>query len=258
MLVFAISPHNPARLLYPVLPPAALIAGCEADRLTRRFRPSVRIGGCVAAVVIAFALFTLKYHHWDRRREHVQRTLAILRLHDAIASRVGEDFPLTYARDVSFAVQLTFETMRPAVTTRDAAALLRSNAPAYVVARDATRVRRRMGRGAPPVYEVVTATIGSTPYLTLLANRPALEAGPSAAIGLGSLRVTLDHTRLGTTQDGIIVVIPESDAARVIVTNTRAAPATAVVHVRGEHTSPRDLVWSLGAHGSATWAAAGP
>jgi len=46
LLLFAISPHNPARLLYPVVPPAAIIAGCEADRLTRGLRPSMRLGGC--------------------------------------------------------------------------------------------------------------------------------------------------------------------------------------------------------------------
>ena len=255
LLLFAISPHNPARLLYPVVPPAAIIAGCEADRLTRGLRPSMRLGGCAAAVVIALTIFTAKYHRWDHRREHVRRTLAILRLHDAIARRAGEDFPLTYTRDVPFAIQLTFDTMRPTVTTRDAAALLRSDAPAYVVVRDATRVRRRMGRGAPSLYEIAGATIGSTPYLTLLGNRPDLETNDAVAIGLGPLRVALDHARLGTTQDGIIVVIPESDAARVVVTNARAAPAAAVVRVR-ENGSARDLVWTLGPHASVTWTAA--
>ncbi|HEY2385501.1 MAG TPA: glycosyltransferase family 39 protein [Candidatus Binatia bacterium] len=258
LLLFAISPHNPARLLYPVIPPAALIAGCEADRLTRGLRPAIRLGGCAAAIVVALTLFTLKYHRWDHRREHVRRTLAILHLHDAIASRVGEDFALTYTRDVPFAVQLTFNTMRPAVTIRDAAALLRADAPTYVVVRDTMRVRRRMGRGAPPVYEIVTATIGTTPYLTLLGNRPDLDARAPVAIGLGPLRVALDHARLGTTQDGVIVVTPETDAARVLVTNARSAPTTTIVRVCGAGIPRRDLVWDLGPHESAAWTASGP
>ena len=89
----------------------------------------------------------------------------------------------------------------------------------------------------------------------MLGNRPDLETNDAVAIGLGPLRVALDHARLGTTQDGIIVVIPESDAARVVVTNARVAPAAAVVRVR-ENGSARDLVWTLGPHASVTWTAA--
>jgi 4-amino-4-deoxy-L-arabinose transferase-like glycosyltransferase len=255
LLVFAISPHNPARLLYPIIPPAALIAGCEADRLTRGLRPAARLGGCAAVIVIALTLFTLKYHRWDHRREHVRHTLAILRMHDAIASRVGESFPLTYARDVPFALQLTFNTMRPAVTTRNAAALLRSENPAYVLVGDATRLRRRMGHGAPPLYEIASAPIGSTPYLTLLSNRPELDDSDRVAIGLGPLRVVLSQARLGTTQDGTIVVTPETPTAQVVVTNGGATPTTVDVRVRDQGAGRHDLTWRLAPHESATWSA---
>jgi len=255
LLVFAISPHNPARLLYPVIPPAALIAGCEADRLTRGLRPAARVVGCAVAIVIALTVFTLKYHHWDHRRDHVHRTLAILRMHDAIASRVGEDFPLTYTRDVPFALQLTFNSMRPAVTNRNAAALLRSEVPAYVLVRDATSVRRRMGHGAPPLYEIVGVSIGSTPYLSLLSNRPELNHSDPVAIGLGSLRVVLTRVQLGATQDGTIVVAPETPTAQMVVTNGGSIPTTVDVRVRDHGAGRRDLTWRLAPHESATWSA---
>jgi hypothetical protein len=255
LLVFAISPHNPARLLYPVIPPAALIAGCEADRLTRGLRPVARVVGCAVVIVIALTVFTLKYHRWDHGREHVRRTLAILRMHDAIASRVGEDFPLTYTRDVPFALQLTFNSMRPAVTNRNAAALLRSEVPAFVLVRDATSVRRRMGHGAPPVYEIVGVSIGSTPYLSLLSNRPELGDSDPVAIGLGSLRVVLTRVKLGATQDGMIVVAPETPTAQMVVTNGGSTPTTVDVRARDHGAGRRDLTWRLAPHESATWSA---
>ncbi len=253
LLVFAISPHNPARLLYPVIPPAALIAGCEADRLTRSLRPAVRMGMCAVAIAIALTVFTLKYHRWDQRREHVRRTLAILRLHDAIASRVGENFPLTYARDVPFALQLSFNTMRPPVTAREAAALLRAEVPAFVVVRDAMRVRRDVGHGAPPLYEVARTTIGSTPYLSLLSNRATLAPADPVAIGLGPLRLVLSHTRLGGTQDGEIVVAPQSDAATVAVVNGASTPATVALRVVGREGSLLNATSRLAAHESVMW-----
>ena len=219
LLLFALSPHNPARLLYPIIPPAAILAGRELARMTASVSPRTIRLACALVTVLALTAFVMKYHHLDRRREHVRRTLALLSLHGAVHDRAGDDFPLTYVRDVPFALQLTFNTMRPTVTFRQAAMLLGDGVPAYVAVCDASRLRRMMGRNAPPLYDVATGFVGSTSYVVIVSNRPTLEWSDPLAIGLGALRLRLDGARVGPTQDGRIVLQAERTSAGATVAN---------------------------------------
>ncbi len=233
LVLFTLSPHNPARLLYPVIPPAALIAGRELDRLTARLRPRARVAECAVVTALALAIFVVRYHYLAHRGERVRRTLAILELSHAVHDRVGNDFPLTYVDDVSFALQLTFNTMRPTVTVREAAALLREETPAYVVVHDAESLRRALGSDPPPLYEVATASIRSTPYLRIMSNRPRLEWSDPIAVALGRLRLRLRGARLGATQDGEIALARVSPPASVTVTSDATEPTTVALRVTG-------------------------
>ena len=233
LLLFAVSPHNPARLLYPLMPPAAIIAGRELDRIVGPLRPSALAIVCTTATAIALTIFVVKYHHLDRRREHVRRTLAIMGVHDAVHDQVGDDFPITYTRDVSFALQLTFNTMRPSVTTKQAAALLRDDAPAYVVTGNLGHLQRAMGGDASRLHEIAGAAVGDTPYLHLVGNRPRLAPADDLAVGLGPVRLRLTGLRLGRTQDGWIELERGTTDARVSVQNTATDRTTVVLRLRG-------------------------
>jgi 4-amino-4-deoxy-L-arabinose transferase-like glycosyltransferase len=234
LLLFALSPHSAARLLYPVVPPAAILAGRELDRLARALDRRTLATVCAALVVLALAGLIAKYHHLDRRRDHVRRTLALLELENAIRSKVGTRFPLTYARDVPFALQLAFDTMRPTVTYAAAAALLRDPAPAYVVVHDLARLRHVLAPGAPPLYQVAACTAGGRPYLRVVSNRPRLEWNDPMAVGLGPLRLRLSGVHVGPTQDGEIVLERRNAAARLTVVNAAAGePATVSLRVAG-------------------------
>ena len=240
LLLFAISPHNPARLLYPIIPPAAIIAGREVARFTRAATSRTVIAGCALATTIALTCFVVKYHHLDRRRQHVRKTLALLDLHAQVRERTGDDFPLTYVSDVPFALQLTFNTMRPTVTFRQAAALLRDEIPAYVVVRDAPRLRRMMRRNAPPLYDVATGFVGSASYVVIMSNRPTLEWSDPVAMGLGPLRLRLDGTRVGPTQDGRIALRPEKKSAGASVTNAGRTSIMAVLDLPDHRSSTHE------------------
>src|SRR5579871_5621080 len=77
LLVFCLAPHTAARLIFPVIPAAALLAGRELDRLTRRLpRPALAALSCAAAA-LALALCVVHYHRLERRTPDVQRTLAL-------------------------------------------------------------------------------------------------------------------------------------------------------------------------------------
>jgi hypothetical protein len=239
LLLFAISPHNPARLLYPIIPPAAIIAGRELARIARAVGPPTIFRGCALVTVIALTCFVAKYHYFDRRREHIRKTLALLDLHANVHERTGDDFPLTYVADVPFALQLTFNTMRPTVTFRQAAVLLRDEAPAYVVVHDAPRLRREMGSDPPPLYEVAGCSVGSTAYVVIVSNRPTLEWRDQLAMGMGPLRLRLNGAGVGPTQDGRIVLQSRTDTASVTVANGASEPTTVVLDLEGQGPSKR-------------------
>jgi Dolichyl-phosphate-mannose-protein mannosyltransferase len=229
LLLFSVSPHNPARLLWPVVPPAALIAGRELARGAAAVRPRTQVTVCAAVIVLGLAGTAWRFHHLERGRQHVRRTLALLELSRTVRERVGADFPLTYTSDVPFALQLTFETMRPTVTFRQAAALLRDDVPVYVVVHDVARLRRAMGSGPPPLHEVAGCSVRAEPYLHIVSNHAQLAWTDPMAVGLGPLRLRLHDVRLGPTQDGEIVVACRGEAGSVTVTNGGHTPVPPVL-----------------------------
>jgi len=233
LLVFCVSPHNPSRLLYPLIPPAAILAGRELDRFVQRVsRRSLVIGGALA-IVLTLTVLTLQHHRFERRSGKTRKTVAMLALSRDVRAQVGEDFPLTYMIDVPYAAQLTLNTVRPPVSARQAAGLLRNEVPAYVVVKDLTRLQHALGHHRPPLFEVASSAIDGVPYLRILSNRPKLEWAQSLAIGLGSLRVKLHDVRLGPTQDGEIVVLRGSKSGSVAVTNYGKDSTSVTIRLTG-------------------------
>ena len=238
LLLFALSPHNPSRLLDPIFPPAAMLAGRELDRLASRLAPRQLAIACATAIVVAFAMLALQARHFERESGKTKETVAMFDLRRTVEGAVGGDFPLSYAVDVPFATQLAFETMRPKVTYRRAAALLRDPAPAYVVVSDVAHLRRRLGRNPPPVYEVASATIAGVPYLHVVGNRDRLARLDPFAVAVGPLRLRLSGLRLGPTQDGRIVVGRGTGPGSLDVINGVPRPVTLVLRVEGEPSRP--------------------
>ena len=233
LLLFALSPHNPSRLLDPLFPAAALIAGRELDRLVTRFELRSPALATCTVIVVALAALAAQAHHFDRRSGKAKQTVAMLDLRRTVRAAVGNGFPLSWADDVPFAAQLAFDTMRPTLGFHRAAALLRDDAPAYVVVRDVARLRRSLGRHAPSIQEVAASSVGGTPYLHIVSNRAHLEWSDPVAVGLGPLRVRLSAVRLGPTQDGAIVVERSSQAGSVVLTNGGRDAERFVVRVVG-------------------------
>ncbi len=234
LLLFAISPHNPSRLLDPLYPPAAILAGRELARLARRLGPRRRTAACAAVIACAVTGLAAQAHHFERRSHKTKQTVAMFDLRRTVRAAVGGGFPLTYAADVPFAAQLAFDDMRPPVSYREAAALLRDPAPAYVVVRNVARLRRALRHGSASVHEVASSSVGGVPYLRIVGNREALAWSDPLAVGIGRLRIVLHDARLGPTQDGRITVARVASPASVTVANAGREAARLVVDVGSE------------------------
>lgn len=218
LLLFCVSPHNQARLMYPLIPAAALLAGRELDRLSAGLSGRALTTAASIAVAAALAVFVVQYHRLEARESGVRETLALERLAAEVHSTIGDDVPLTYVDGTPFAFQILLNTMRPTVSYETAAALLRRDAGVVVAVDDPARLRRALGT-ATVVHELARAADGDTAYLHLMSNRGPAEHDDSAAVGMGRLIVSLHGVRLGPTSDDALVLYKGMRAGSAVVEN---------------------------------------
>jgi 4-amino-4-deoxy-L-arabinose transferase-like glycosyltransferase len=239
LLLFCVSPHNQARLMYPMIPAAALLAGRELDRLSARLSDRTLTAVAGGAVAAALAIFVFEYHRLEAREHGVRETVALERLAADVRTTLGDDVPVTYVDGTPFAFQLLMNTMRPTVSYETAAELLRRNDAVVVAVENPARLRRVLGT-APAVHELARATDGSTVYLHVVGNRPRAERPDAATVGIGRMVVTLHGVRLGpTSDDGLVlykglhagnaVVENDSTGARRVAVAIGAGPGTSTV-----------------------------
>jgi len=218
LLLFTVSPHNQARLMYPMIPAAALLAGRELDRLSAGLSGRALTAVAGGAVAAALAIFVFQYHRLEARESGVRETLALERLAAEVHSTLGDDVPLTYVDGTPFAFQLLLNTMRPTVSYETAAGLLRRDEAVVVAVEDPARLRRALGT-APAVHEFAEAADGGTAYLHVVGNRARFEHYDAAAAGMGPLIVTLHGVRLGPTWNDALVVYKGIHAGSAVVEN---------------------------------------
>jgi Dolichyl-phosphate-mannose-protein mannosyltransferase len=218
LLLFCVSPHNQARLMYPLIPAAALLAGRELDRLSAGVSGRALTAVAGVAVATALAIFVFQYHRLEAREPGVRETLALERLAADVRSTLGDDLPLTYVEGTPFAFQLLLNTMRPTVSYETAADLLRRDEAVVVAVDDPARLRRALGT-ASAVHEIARAADDRTAYLHLVGNRARVAHDDSTAVGMGGLIVTLHGVRLGPTSDDALVVYKGIRAGSAVVQN---------------------------------------
>jgi 4-amino-4-deoxy-L-arabinose transferase-like glycosyltransferase len=219
LLLFCLSPHNQARLMDPMIPPAAILAGREIDRLVRPLARRALIALTTVGAIAALGVFAVQYHRLERHRPAVRETLALQGLARTVRTAVGDDFPLTYVEDAPFAIQLALNTMRPPVSFDEAARLLRGDTAAFVVVGSVKRLRTALGADSPPPHELARALDAGKPYLHLVSNRPALTARDPTATRVGPLVVTLTGAHLRAAWDNRLALARGDGAGSALIEN---------------------------------------
>jgi 4-amino-4-deoxy-L-arabinose transferase-like glycosyltransferase len=177
LVLFSVAAHQRGRLIYPLVPAAALVAGLQLSRWTVRMCPRTLLvgSGSLAAIFLAGSFFYTHVIIANSRR--VQETLAMKALAERLQRSGAGEFPLTYVR-TPLALQVWMNTRRPEVSVTDAATLLAGPEPAFVVTKEAQRLRSAVMMGQP-IYEVFTWTSGRS-TIHILSNRPGFEEVPHA------------------------------------------------------------------------------
>jgi 4-amino-4-deoxy-L-arabinose transferase-like glycosyltransferase len=249
VLLFCISPHNQARLLAPLMPPAAMLAGRELDRLAARFSARMAAAALGSTVVVMLGFLVWRFHANALRSRAVRETQAILALARDVETAGGADFPLTYVAGAPFALQLALNTMRPPVSVEEAAALLRGDGAAFVVTPHVGRLEHLLGTEAGALHVLARAGGGREPFLYIVGNRPALAANDRTALRVGQLEVTLAGVHLGPTWDNVIDLSRGQGPGQAVITNVSPDVQQVRVRIDGARGEARRLVpgeaWSL-------------
>lgn len=195
IIVFSAGGHRQSRLIVPLLPLAALLAGRELATLLALWsdRKLFRLAA-VLAVGMGIGIF-IHGHFLMRRSPRVTETSAARQTARLIREQLGPEAPLTYV-DSPFAVQFYLNDVRPAASFERAAALLRGGAGALVVVRDVDRLRKQMGPDADRLHEILRLPPTGEPWIQVLGNQPQPLTNQPVALLLGPLRVELDSLRL--------------------------------------------------------------
>ena len=171
MVMFSVAAHQRGRLMYPVIPTAAMVAGLQLRRWTTGFPVRRLLVICGAAAAVFLAGCFVYTHVLISSSRRVQETLAMKLLADRVKRTSPGELPLTYVHS-PLALQVWLNTRQREVGPAEAAALLAGATPAFVVTKDASAIRAATP-GDIPIHEVFSwSTKGSS--VVVLSNRPRL------------------------------------------------------------------------------------
>jgi hypothetical protein len=174
LAIFSLAAHQRPDLIYPLVPPAALLAGAELNRHlpSARMRLAVRLSYAVAIVGIVFV--ALQYHWLRRDNRAVKRTAVMRSFAQAIRAHVDPGATLLHVNE-PFAVQAFLNTMVPYVKVEDASELLRGSNTVFVAITDPAPLYRELGSNNVHVVHHE----GGRDKVFLMSNRPSATPSPA-------------------------------------------------------------------------------
>lgn len=216
LAVFTLASHQRGRLILPLIPFAALLAGRELSRWTQTLE-SARLFRWTAVASCLFLAAVALHAHWlVRRSSGVQETLAARDLVARLQPPGAGEFPFTYV-DNFHALQVWANTRRTMAPVEEAMNLLRGDTPAFVV------VTKQSLPLAPEtdagIHEVYRWPAKGKPEVRIFSNHPRLERTENAALWVDGLRVRLVHTRLRDGDEDDLHLVDDASAGEITVVN---------------------------------------
>lgn len=191
LLLMSLAPHQRADLLWPLMPAAAALAGCELDRLGDRIGSRVFNIGYAVVVIGMVAGYAFAYFGPLARLPLQRETLALKRLASQFEARMGRDYPLEHL-DSRMGLQVYLNTFRQPIPAERAVELLRGKEPCFLAVRNLAKLEAARKPDDPPYYTVLAVpSVVTNNFTRIIGNRPTLEpqkaaSSPKAANGAKS------------------------------------------------------------------------
>jgi 4-amino-4-deoxy-L-arabinose transferase-like glycosyltransferase len=181
LLIFSAAAHQRSRLIFPLVPPAALLAGRELAEWARR-STRARIRSSAIAAASACLLIVAVYHHGLLKNTRSARQTAALRdIAQNLRKQIGLEVPV-HNVNVPFAFSFYLNGISDRVSPREAAALLNSDYPVVVAVSDFPQLQQRLNPGIL-LYDIVVAQRTNAAPVRVVSNVPQSHATNSLSRG---------------------------------------------------------------------------
>jgi 4-amino-4-deoxy-L-arabinose transferase-like glycosyltransferase len=205
LVLFSIAAHQRSRLIFPLIPAAALLAGRELDRLLQAWSTRKLLRFAMGATIVVFGLLVIYHSLLLQLSKSVQKTLGMKQMAAQIRGPLGEQFPLTHV-DSPFALQFFLNTMRLQVPAERAAELVRGPAAAFLVVEDDyPELLEALGTNAPPLHELARWPKEGPPWVRLVSNHERLEWTDHTVTALGALSIEMQNVKHLRTRGGEMI-----------------------------------------------------
>jgi 4-amino-4-deoxy-L-arabinose transferase-like glycosyltransferase len=250
LVIFSVASHQRGDLLWPIMPAAALLAGRELDRLSRRATRVFDIT-IAAATIVMIGGFIYYYFGPHARSSIVRQTVALNHVAAEVRRYGGSQFPLTHL-DNPIGLQIYLNTWRPRVSAEHAAALLRGPEPVFVAVNDVKKLEAVRKLEDPPIFTVMPSMDNESYPVRIISNRQVLESTNSFAFGFGDLTVRASGVRLEDATEKEFRFSQGPKTSEVTIVNESAEPRRVRVRVHGDgppHREERHLagheIWKM-------------
>ena len=175
LTIFSLAPHQRGDLVYPVIPPAALLAGREMERWFAKFSLKALFAAALAVSVLIFFVFAYYYLAVRTSEDLVIKTEGMRTLAGEIQKKTDKNIPLVYV-DAPYSLQFFLNTMKRIVMPEEAVNQLAGTNAIYVAVCNTTNVTSKLNS---PVHTVARWPETGEAFVTVLGNSltPALSQG---------------------------------------------------------------------------------
>ncbi len=244
LIIFSCAAHQRGRLIFPLMPAVALLAGRELARRFGSVRPDKLFKVATVVAVFTLGIFFVYHHSLVKRGSHVKQTIGIKEMAASVQREVGAQFPLTHL-DSPFAIQFYLNTVRTWVETEQAAELLRGDAAAFVVVRDFPSLETYLGTNA--IYTLLRWPASGDAFVQIVSNHPRLEWTADMATIIGSFSLRMQGVKLIQSRGEEFVFESETKSTgKVTVTNVSETPKKVRVRFAGKDGSAQERMLSPG------------
>ena len=228
LVIFTVAAHHRDRLIYPLVPPAALLAGRELARWTRALDER-RLALASAVAGVALLVFAGLHPALGARRGE-QATASARRLARTFQELGAGEFPLTYL-DPGGPLQVWLSTRRVVSSPDGVTRLLAGPAAAFVVV-DGSWTPGRALAGVH-ITDLYRWPATGRPQVRLVSNHGQLSWPEQTALLLDGLRVEMDRARLLRAARGELTFAVDAGGSVSLVNDSATALTVGIRLLRG-------------------------
>jgi len=234
LLIFSLAAHKRGDLIFPLLPPGALLAAIGIEPLLEKWPRQRLVLGAAAILAIELGWGAFYYHLLRAKTEEVRSGIAMETMTRDFLERVGPGFPFTYCGHGTM-LQLRFQTAFSSVPEEVGARLLRGAAPAFVVTEDTKWIEELRSRQTN-IFLVADAKANLAERLRILGNVKELRRYPRMAAAAGQFELEFEQVRRFEKSGNELSFWSSAPDGRILLRNWSASPAAVSVHL---HTDRR-------------------